>query len=235
MTNFVLTEKVSRTAYGAKCRLLHWHSDSSKSWPHGLLSTASVVAHADRESDLLQLGAAMKASGQTPEHPVLLKDAGAKASESLRKDDEAGCNKFAMDALKATGPPAAATALAAASTTPMGDLKPLRSIVDDTLKIAQKSDLAAAKTRIKDIETAWEKASAGLKAKNPATWDALDKLIDASLKQLRAEKPDARAVLMPLQRCSHSSTKPSNIPVARLPHLPHATTLFHWTANLLEA
>jgi soluble cytochrome b562 len=158
----------------------------------GLLSAASAVAYADCESDLLQLEAAMKAPGQTPANVALMKDAGAKASEALRKDDDAGCNKFVMDVLKTTGAPASAAAPVAASSAPMGDLKPLRSIVDDTLKIAQKGDLPAAKTRIKDLETAWDKARTDLKPKNPAAWDALDKLIDASLKQLRADKPDAK-------------------------------------------
>ena len=31
-----------------------------------------------------------------------------------------------------------------------------------------------------------------MKAKNPAAWDALDKSIDAALKQLRADKPDPK-------------------------------------------
>ncbi len=158
----------------------------------GLLGTASVAAHADCEADLLQLEEAMKAPGHTPEHLALMKDAGAKASEALRKDDDAGCNKFVMDALKATGAPAAAaTAAPAGSAAPMGDLKPMRAIVEDTQKIVQKGDLPAAKVRIKDLETAWDKARADLKPKNSGAWDALDKLIDASLKQLRAEKPDA--------------------------------------------
>lgn len=158
----------------------------------GLLGTVSVAAHADCEADLLQLETAMKAPGQTPEHLTMMKDAGAKASEALRKDDDAGCNKFVMDVLKATGTAAPAAAPVAVPATSMGDLKPLRAIVEDTQKIVQKGDLPAAKARIKDLETAWDKARADLKPKNPGAWDALDKLIDASLKQLRAEKPDAK-------------------------------------------
>ena len=155
----------------------------------GLLSAASALAYADCESDLLQLEAAMKAPGHTPEHLAMMKEAGAKASEALRKDDDAGCNKFVMDVLKATGAPAAP---ATASTASMGDLKPMRGIVDDTLKIVQKGDVASAKLRIKDLEAAWDKARADLKPKNPGAWDALDKSIDAVLKQLRADKPDVK-------------------------------------------
>jgi len=157
-----------------------------------LLSAASALAYADCESDLLQLEAAMKAPGHTPEHLAMMKEAGAKASEALRKDDDAACNKFVMDVLKATGAPAAPAAPATASTVSMGDLKPMRGIVDDTLKIVQKGDVVSAKVRIKDLEAAWDKARADLKPKNPGAWDALDKSIDAVLKQLRADKPDVK-------------------------------------------
>ena len=159
----------------------------------GLLASASTLAYADCEADLTQLEAAIAAPGHTPEHMALMKDAGAKAAEAMRKDDDKTCNQIVMDVLKATsGKPVAAAPAAAATTAPMGDLKPMRSIVDDTLKIVQKGDFAAAKTRIKDLETAWDKARADLRAKNPGAWEPLDKLIDASLKQLRADKPDAK-------------------------------------------
>ena len=32
-----------------------------------------------------------------------------------------------------------------------------------------------------------------MRAKNPGAWETLDKLIDAALKQIRADKPDAQA------------------------------------------
>ena len=159
----------------------------------GLLSVAVGVARADCEADLLQLEAAMKPPGLTPEHLAMMKEAGAKAAEAMRKDDDAGCNKFVMDVLKATGAPATAAEPVAISTASMGDLKPMRGIVDDTLKIVLKGDIASAKGRIKDLETAWDKARTDLKPKNPGAWDALDKLIDAVLKQLRSDKPDVKA------------------------------------------
>ena len=158
----------------------------------GLLASASTLAYADCEADLTQLEAAIAAPGHTPEHMALMKDAGAKASEAMRKDDDKTCNQIVMDVLKATSGKAVAAAPAAAATAPLGDLKPLRAIVDDTLKIVQKGDLAGAKAKIKDLETAWDKARADLRAKNPGAWEPLDKLIDASLKQLRADKPDAK-------------------------------------------
>lgn len=159
----------------------------------GLTAAASASAYADCEADLVQLETAMKAPGQTPEHLALMKTAGEKASESLRKDDDKGCNQVVMDALKAVATQAAPAAAApAVSSASLGDLKPMRGVADDTLKLAQKGDLAGAKTRIKDLETAWDKARADMRSKNQSAWESLDKLIDAALKQLRADKPDAK-------------------------------------------
>jgi hypothetical protein len=159
----------------------------------GLLYVAAGVASADCEADLLQLEAAIKAPSHTPEQLGVMKEAGAKASEALRKDDDAACNKFVIDALKATGASATAAEPVVASTATLGDLKTMRDIVDDTLKIVQKGDVVSAMGRIKDLETAWDKARADLKPKNPGEWDALDKSIDAVLTHLRADKPDVKA------------------------------------------
>ena len=159
----------------------------------GLVTVAASAASADCETDLLQLEAAMKAPGQTPEHLTMMKEAGAKASEALRKDDDAACNKFVMDVLKAAGASAVSAAPTPASTASLGDLKLMRGIVDDTLKVVQKGDVASAKIRIKDLEATWDNARADLKPKNPGAWDALDKSIDAVLKQLRSDKPDVKA------------------------------------------
>ena len=67
----------------------------------------------------------------------------------------------------------------------LGDLGPFRSIAEDTLKIVGTGDLPAAKVRIRDLETSWDKAEATLKPRDKANWTLIDKAIDEALVALR--------------------------------------------------
>ena len=76
---------------------------------------------------------------------------------------------------------------------PLGDLSKFRQIAEDTLGLVRKADLSAATSRIRDLESAWDKAEARLKPLKPEKWTVADKSIDKALKKLRFRTPDAGA------------------------------------------
>lgn len=79
------------------------------------------------------------------------------------------------------------------SASPLGDVSSFTSIEEDTLRLVSAGDLAGAKARVDDLETAWDNAEARLKPLNTAKWTEVDETIDTVLRQLRAVHQDPAA------------------------------------------
>lgn len=65
------------------------------------------------------------------------------------------------------------------------------TIEQDVLSLVNSGDLSGAKTKVKDLETAWDNNAARLKAIDNTRWTEIDQSIDAMLKVLRAKNQDA--------------------------------------------
>ena len=75
----------------------------------------------------------------------------------------------------------------------LGDLSKFKKIALETNILVNKGDLVGAKVHIKELETSWDEAEAGIKSRDGTEWRIIDKGIDHALTELRSSKPDVAA------------------------------------------
>ena len=76
---------------------------------------------------------------------------------------------------------------------PAADIAALRTITQDTLDLVVSGDQGGARTRITDLETAWDDAQPTLEPLDETAWTFLDSEIDDVLSAVRAGNPDPAA------------------------------------------
>ncbi len=111
--------------------------------------------------------------------------------------------------LTPAAPTTSAVSAVAAATPALGDMTPFSTIVTDVQSIVASGDLVAAKTRIKDLEVAWDGAQPTLQPVNPGDWGNVDGAIDDVLTALRAGTPDANKAATTLAALQSSLADPT--------------------------
>lgn len=82
-------------------------------------------------------------------------------------------------------------------TTPLGDVSKFTTIATGVQAKVTASDLPGAKTKVKDLEVAWDDAAAGLSTRDRASWKVLDGQIDTVLTSVRPATRARASVVQP--------------------------------------
>jgi len=80
------------------------------------------------------------------------------------------------------------------TTTATDNMTPYRTLAADTLSAFKAQDLATARKKAKELETAWDKNEKTLQKQSPDVWNQIDKAMDDFIKPLAGKTPDAAKV-----------------------------------------
>jgi hypothetical protein len=86
------------------------------------------------------------------------------------------------------------TAAVAAATPTDDNMTPYRKLATDTLTAFKAHDMASARKKAKELETAWDKDEKALQKKSPDVWNQIDKAMDDFIKPMQDKAPDAAKV-----------------------------------------
>ena len=87
----------------------------------------------------------------------------------------------------------------AAAKAPIGDLSKYRKLAVEVLALAKAGKLAAAKTKVKELETAWDSGQSKMESMNAKIWRTVDIEVDNVLNELRADKPQVASSVKALE------------------------------------
>lgn len=97
----------------------------------------------------------------------------------------------------------------ASSTTGLGDLTALKTIVADVQGHVAKGDMAGAAARMTDYEGAWDQGQTSIRPLNPVYWGNVDAASDGAIKALREPHPSADKAKATLSALMTSLDDPS--------------------------
>lgn len=104
------------------------------------------------------------------------------------------------------------TASAAGPAAGLGDLSPFQAIVGDVQVLVSKGDVAGARKRITDYESAWDSAETAIRPLNQDQWGNIDDASDAALKSVRASDPKPDEMSARLAALMHTLQDPTTSP-----------------------
>lgn len=99
-----------------------------------------------------------------------------------------------------------------AASTGLGDLSSFKAIVADVQALIDKGDIAGAKARITDYETAWDQAETAIRPLDQTQWGNIDQANDAAFSAIRKGTPDPAAVKAAIATLGATLDDPTRAP-----------------------